>query len=279
MSGSHSVNPTQTTTYTGTFTGAGGSVTCSGTVTVVPPQYCPAGYSGIYPNCLPPQQPAPSCSIIISNYNGYTNGYYTPNQPITLTWTSANAQSGWINNGMGSVVLNGSRIVYPTQTTTYTGTFTGYNGQTVNCSVTVNMNTYVVPPVYPTNPTPYVTLSEVPYTGLDLGPIGTVVYWAFLVLWCLLAAYLIIVKRVQNKLASSIKKFLFGTQSPIVASQAHGHAAHSVLSEADVAVMTNTIRAIIDGPSHTHTADSHTAASAAEMGEDEFLKAQINRAR
>jgi hypothetical protein len=65
------------------------------------------------------------------------------------------------------------------------------------------------PPVY--NTTPYVTLSSVPYTGLELGPMGEVLYWAFLVLWCLGAAYLIVVKRVQNKLVSALNGFLFGT--------------------------------------------------------------------
>lgn len=57
--------------------------------------------------------------------------------------------------------------------------------------------------IYPTPaPQPYVTLSQVPYTGLELGPVGTVVYWGFLVLWCLMAAYLIAVKKVQNKVVA-----------------------------------------------------------------------------
>jgi hypothetical protein len=37
-----------------------------------------------------------------------------------------------------------------------------------------------------------VYLSQIPYTGLDLGPVGTVVYWVLLVLICASAAYLII---------------------------------------------------------------------------------------
>jgi hypothetical protein len=35
-------------------------------------------------------------------------------------------------------------------------------------------------------------LSQVPYTGLDLGPVGTVVYWLALVGWSLAAAYLVL---------------------------------------------------------------------------------------
>ncbi|HEY6018746.1 MAG TPA: hypothetical protein VIY48_02320 [Candidatus Paceibacterota bacterium] len=67
------------------------------------------------------------------------------------------------------------------------------------------------PVVYPTPVRqPYVSLSAAPYTGLDLGPVGTVAYWSFLVFWCLLAAYLIVYKRVQTKVVSGLNHFLFG---------------------------------------------------------------------
>src|SRR3989344_7218486 len=59
---------------------------------------------------------------------------------------------------------------------------------------------YQQPIAYNNRPAPYVTLSAVPYTGLDLGPWGTAMYWGFLVLWCLIAAYLIAVKKIQNKI-------------------------------------------------------------------------------
>ncbi|MDE2071324.1 MAG: hypothetical protein KGI70_01150 [Patescibacteria group bacterium] len=64
---------------------------------------------------------------------------------------------------------------------------------------------------YPQQNQPYVSLSAVPYTGLDLGFWGTLAYWGFLVLWCLVAAYLVAVKRVQNTLVSALNRFLFGT--------------------------------------------------------------------
>lgn len=78
-------------------------------------------------------------------------------------------------------------------------------------------------PVYPTNPViypqpvrqPYVSLNQVPYTGLDLGPVGTVLYWSFLVFWCLVAAYLIVYKRVQTKLVSGLNSFLFGAPAAV----------------------------------------------------------------
>ncbi len=58
-------------------------------------------------------------------------------------------------------------------------------------------------------PAPYVSLSAVPYTGLEMGPMATALYWGFLVLWCAVAAYLIAVKKVQNKLVNGLNAFLF----------------------------------------------------------------------
>jgi len=246
MSGSYTLYPTQSTTFTATFKSSDNrTVTCVTNVGVLPPppvycpagytgtypncvppvQYCPAGYTGTYPNCYPPvQYNNPSCTITINNYNNNNNGYYNANQAVTLSWNSTNAQNGYINQGFGTVNLSGTRTVYPTQTTTYTGTFYGYNGQQVTCSATVyiNNNTYV-PPVYPN--TPYVTLAAVPYTGLELGPVGTVLYWAFLAFWCALAAYLIVVKKVQNSVYNSLKTVLFGSNDTVVAAHS-AHAAH-----------------------------------------------------
>jgi hypothetical protein len=46
----------------------------------------------------------------------------------TLAWTSTNATSITIDNGIGSVALSGTRVVTPNQTTTYTITATGAGG-------------------------------------------------------------------------------------------------------------------------------------------------------
>ncbi len=290
MSGSYTLYPSQSTTFTGTFTGNGKTVTCVTNVAVIPPpQYCPAGYTGTYPNCVPPVQycpsgytgtypncyppvqycPAgytgtypncyppvqhnnPSCTITINNYNNNTNGYYNPNQAVTISWNSSYAQSGFINNGMGSVALSGTRTVYPTQTTTYTGTFYGQNGQSVTCAATVYVNAYI-PPVNPS--APYVTLAAVPYTGLELGPVGTVVYWGFIAFWCLLAAYLIAVKKVQNQVYAALKGILFGSNE--TAAVAHTPAAHATVAH-----------------------EAHTAPVVRnEDAVDSFIIQQIHRAR
>jgi len=257
--GSKSTNPQDNTTYTLTVTGKNGqTVDCTKAITVH----------------IPPTNPGPTCTIIINNYN---NQYSNPNQAVNISWNSQNAHTGWINNNVGPITLSGSKTVYPTQTTTYTATFTGHNGQTINCSVTVNINTYVPPT------TPYITLSSVPYTGLELGPVGTALYWSFLVFWALFAAYLIVVKRVQNRIYASTKSLLFGTESEVAA--AHAHVAHEdvvsrgLFSTADLEVIANTLRSVIEGPSK----ESHVAptAPAAPQGDviDEFVLSQISRPR
>jgi hypothetical protein len=83
---------------------------------------------------------------------------------------------------------------------------------------------YNQPPMpYPT-PTPYVSLSSTPYTGLEMGPVATALYWGFLVLWGAVAAYLIAVKKVQNKLVAGINGFLFPA-TPATASVSHDYTA------------------------------------------------------
>jgi hypothetical protein len=238
LSGSRVVAPQNTTTYTATFTRDGQSVTCSTTV---------------YVNEPPVVGNAPTCNIYINNYNQYTY-----NQPVTLTWASTNASYGWINQGVGTISINGTRTVYPSQSTTYTATFVGYSGQQVTCSVTVNINGYVPPPVYP-NPTPYVTLSAVPYTGLDLGPVGTALYWGFLVAWCVLAAYLIDVKRVHLSLYRWYSTMLFGSTSLT----AGGSASHSA------------------PVSHTRVISASTTPVAAQKTDavDAFILSQVNRTK
>ncbi len=260
--GSRSVNPQNTTTYTLTVHGKNGqTVDCTKTITV---------------NVPPPVYNAPSCTIYINNYN---NQYHTPNQAVTITWNAHNAYSGWINNGIGSVNLSGSKTVYPSQTTTYTATFTGHNGQTINCSVTIYINTYVPPT------TPYITLSSVPYTGLDLGPVGTAFYWGFLIVWCLFAAYLIVVKRVQNSIYASTKRLLFGSDAHVASYASHtAPAAQGFLSTSDLEVIANTLRSMIEGPAkkdHGVAHSTHAVAHAAPQADviDEFVLSQINRSR
>lgn len=66
---------------------------------------------------------------------------------VTLSWTSTNATSVWIDQGIGNVSLNGSRSIAPSQTTTYTITATGTGG-TVTSSATVQVYPIFIFPIF-----------------------------------------------------------------------------------------------------------------------------------
>jgi hypothetical protein len=162
----------------------------------------------------PKQKERPSCDMWFSDTR------IDKGDKTTLHWESDNVDDVRINEGIGDVSRDGSRTVRPNKSTTYIGTFEGENGNTIQCAahVTVDRDNDYIPPKYYPPQTPYVTLSSVPYTGLELGPVGTAVYWSFLVLWAVLAAYLIAVKRLHEDVYRALKRMLFGEKAEVVAS-------------------------------------------------------------
>jgi hypothetical protein len=112
VNGSVSVSPTATTTYNITATGAGGSASVSVKVTV---------------EAAPP--------TITSSA---TPEFIPPGGSSTLAWTTTNATSVSIDQGIGGVDLSGSLVVSPTSETTYMLTAIGPGG-TATTSVTVKM--------------------------------------------------------------------------------------------------------------------------------------------
>jgi hypothetical protein len=116
LDGTHSVgNLTATKTFTLTATGAGGTVTCNVTVTVE----------------AEPEKP--SCDIWASPKN------VDYGDDTTLHWTSENADSASLNQGIGSVGLNGTYAVHNiTSDKTYILTVTGEGG-TATCSETITV--------------------------------------------------------------------------------------------------------------------------------------------
>ena len=120
--GTATVSPTQTTTYNLTATGAGGqSITASVTVTV-----------------------GASKPAIVRFTAAPTN--INQGQSSLLSWTTTGASTVTINNGVGTVPVNGSKSVSPSTTTTYTLTATGADGVTsVTAAVTVTVGGGAVP--------------------------------------------------------------------------------------------------------------------------------------
>jgi len=155
--------------------------------TVAPIAAAPIQYQAQYvqPTYYAPQ---PSCTITITNYNGSNYGPYGNNQLATLTWSSQNANNGFISPNVGSVSGYGSMQVYPVNGQTYSMTVYGQGGS-ATC-VTQPFYTYVAPIV--NNPTPYVSLSQIPYTGFDFGTLGNSIYWLSLMVFAGAAAYLVL---------------------------------------------------------------------------------------
>ena len=120
-SGSWPVCPRSTTQYTIAATGEGGTRSASTTVSVAPP-------------------PAPTVSLS-ANPASVMQG-----QCATLMWTSANASSASIDQGVGKVDLSGLRQVCPGTTTQYTIAAVG-DGGTRSASTTVTVTAPPAPKV------------------------------------------------------------------------------------------------------------------------------------
>ena len=119
--GSTTVTPTSSTTYTLTARGAGGDATCNATVQVA----------------VDPQIPVPVISSFAADPMSIIDG-----QSSTLTWRVTGANTVTINQGIGTVDATGSRTVSPTTTTTYTLTATNSSG-TVTADVTIDVGARV----------------------------------------------------------------------------------------------------------------------------------------
>ena len=180
-SGSQLVYPGTSRTYTATASGPGGTVTCATSVSVNP----------YYNNN------GPICNMTLSQYT------IREGEQASLRWDSSNTNSVSINNGIGNVGQNGVRTVAPRAGTyTYQGVFYGTNGQSITCLATLRVEpqfiSYGQPnvsltqlPTPPEQPLTSLYLSDLPYTGLDLGPVGTMLYWLALIIWSIALAYLI----------------------------------------------------------------------------------------
>src|SRR3954453_4040727 len=86
-------------------------------------------------------------------------------QSSTLRWAVSNATDITIDQGVGAVQTNGSRTVYPSNTTTYTLTANGPGGSD---SRTVTVDVPVPPPPPPPAPAPKTTRSAADILSSDV---------------------------------------------------------------------------------------------------------------
>jgi hypothetical protein len=247
-----------------------------------------SGYSSpsySYPSYSTPSYSYPTYSYPASSAPTYTapsnsNTYAPTNTTTTITdngnsCTAGNSCNTTYNGGNTTIttttpapVIDNNNVIAstpaPVQTVyqqvpvytsqpVYTPTYSAPVCNTCSCN-----SAYCPQTVAYNNPaTPYISLTAVPYTGLDLGPAGEVIYWSLLILMCLVGAYLIAVKRVQNTMAAWLKAFLLGEKE----------SAKTDVSETSTSM------------SHAYVApirSSHMI-PAPTSGVDDFIMAQVHR--
>lgn len=144
-------------------------------------------------NCVEPPPNAPQCIYLRVSDSSIDRG-----DEVTLSWKTENATSISINQGVGEVtpVAEGSVRVSPNEDTTYIATVKKAS-QTVNCEVRVDVDddngggggsSRRSPRVSLDDlprpdelPFSFVYLDQIPYTGIELGPMGMVLYWFTLI--------------------------------------------------------------------------------------------------
>ena len=144
--GKTSVSPSATTTYTLTARNANSEQNATATVAVEIPQ-----------------------TQILACYATPTN--ITQGEAATINYTTTNATRVTVTPDVGNVPVNGSFVVTPTQSTTYTLTAYGSTTQTASCSVGVTVN----PPNQNTNPPRIIRFTAAP-TQIIAGQKSTLSY-------------------------------------------------------------------------------------------------------
>ncbi len=185
-------------------------------VYTTPPQYL-VQYTLPVPTIYPSPQQGLSCVITASP------SYIQNGQAAILSWASYGATNAWLSDGIGVVALNGSLAVRPNVSTNYTLTISGYGG-TRTCSAYVNVS----------GAYPYVSLSQIPYTGFDLGTFGNAIYWVGLITFALASAYLVLYYRGG---AAVFAGPLFGSTGSTHSPQAHSGRAATKYAKSDAPVM------------------------------------------
>lgn len=109
---------------------------------------------------------SPTCSLSISPTS------LSAGQSATLNWVSSGANTGSIDQGLGSVAsaASGSMTVQPATSTTYTGTFGGIGG-TVSCSASISVSngSMMSSSTSSTSTTPSMTATNYYYPGQTQG--------------------------------------------------------------------------------------------------------------
>lgn len=193
LAGSQSISPTSDTTYVLTAKQGTKSIDCPVTVDVSTSGGGGGGGSV-----------TPRCELTASKKS------ISAGDSVRLTWKTSNATEVVLTNDRGMVIFttgdyladdkrehfSRSITVKPTRTTEYT-ILASRGSRDRECTVEIEVDSPIV--VLETrSQEPLVagiSLSQVPYTGFEAGPVLTVIFYTLLVLWSLYLTYLLVVRR------------------------------------------------------------------------------------
>ncbi len=162
-------------------------------------------------------------------------------EKATISWTSENASTATIDNGIGEVNVNGSKEIVVKEGKTYTATFSDEDGKSITCSGNVSISSggggfcmncgkkkhhtskhdevattteknvskpNIVLSKKIVKAGNYITLDKVPYTGFKAGPLLTAVFWLSVLLISVGIAYFTTNFNLLSKL--SLSRFVNG---------------------------------------------------------------------
>jgi uncharacterized repeat protein (TIGR01451 family) len=228
LSGNQTVSPTSNTTYVLTATRGSQSVACPVTLAVT----TGGGGGG--------GSVSPRCELTASKTK------VNAGDRVTLTWDTSNATRVLLTDSLGeeyfttddylssekSKYYDGDIVVRPTRTTTYT-LLAERGSRDEECIVKVEVGGSVV--VLETrDQQPLISgisLSQVPYTGFEAGPLMTALFYLILIAWSLLIAYLIVLRKQVVTSGTAV------IESPIVVTQNQAAMLHAERMRPDVFTM------------------------------------------
>jgi len=201
LTGSQSVSPVNDTTYVLTATKGNQSIECPLTVNV-----STGGGGG--------GSSSPRCELEISDSR------IEAGEEIILTWETSRTSDVVITDDQGNVVVDSNELLgdekddlldgeirlNPTRDTEYT-LVAERGSRDRECSVEVEVDGDEVTVIETRDQAPLVagiSLSEVPYTGFEAGPLMTFLFYAVLLGWSLFLAYVLVVPRGTATVAATV---------------------------------------------------------------------------
>ncbi|MCA9359834.1 DUF11 domain-containing protein [Candidatus Nomurabacteria bacterium] len=199
LSGSKTVSPSSDTTYVLTATQGSKSIDCPISIDVT----TGGGGGGSV---------SPKCELEISKSK------IKLGEEVTITWDTTRATEVTLEDDRGNRIFStddylasekgdyydGSIKVKPTRATEYTLTAERGSKKKV-CTVDVELDDLVVLQTRDQQPlVAGISLSQVPYTGFEAGPVLTVLFYMLLVAWALYITYVLVIrKRMATEVSES----------------------------------------------------------------------------